>query len=201
MDEVNKNTEQKILQAAEQIFLVGGYDGARMQEIADKAGINKAMLHYYFRSKDKLFERVFDEKIKDFFPKIDEQLESLPTFLDKLDMLLESYIGLMVQNPYIPFFVMNTVNKVESEEFIKKLPLGLMQKLFMGYQKALAKKEIREVDIFQFMISILSMCAFPFVARPIMAYLNPRVKDDLENLMQERITELKKYIRYILLPS
>lgn len=201
MDEVNKNTEQKILQAAEQIFLIGGYDGARMQEIADKAGINKAMLHYYFRSKDKLFERVFDEKIKDFFPKIEEQLESLPTFIEKLDMLLESYIGLMVKNPYIPFFVMNTVNKVESEEFIKKLPLGLMQKLFMGYQMAVAKKEIREVDIFQFMISILSMCAFPFVARPIMAYLNPRVKNDLENLMQERVAELKKYIRYILVPS
>ncbi|MEZ4903780.1 MAG: helix-turn-helix domain-containing protein [Spirosomataceae bacterium] len=69
MTNVELSTEDKILQAAVKVFLRDSYDGSRMQDIADLAGINKALLHYYFRSKDKLFERVFEEKIQVFFLK------------------------------------------------------------------------------------------------------------------------------------
>jgi AcrR family transcriptional regulator len=63
-------TEQKILEAARQVFLKKGWNGARMQEIADEAGINKALLHYYYRSKDKLFEAVFNEIFTQFITKV-----------------------------------------------------------------------------------------------------------------------------------
>lgn len=77
-------TEQKILEAARKIFLEKGLDGARMQDIADKAGINKAMLHYYFRSKDKLFEQIFLEVAGHFLPKIMAIFESERLCLKKL---------------------------------------------------------------------------------------------------------------------
>jgi AcrR family transcriptional regulator len=77
-------TEQKILEAARKIFLAKGLDGARMQDIADEAGINKAMLHYYFRSKDKLFEKIFAEVAGHFLPKIMAIFESKKVCLKKL---------------------------------------------------------------------------------------------------------------------
>ena len=61
-----------------------GYDGSRMQDIADVAGINKALLHYYFRSKDKLFEKVFDAKIQGFFPQVGEVFNQDIPFIDKI---------------------------------------------------------------------------------------------------------------------
>ena len=70
MDNVETGTEQRILEAAQQVFTRDGFDGARMQEIAETAGINKALLHYYFRSKKRLFEKVLEEKMRAFLPEI-----------------------------------------------------------------------------------------------------------------------------------
>ncbi|MBK9511763.1 MAG: helix-turn-helix transcriptional regulator [Cytophagaceae bacterium] len=76
-------TEEKIFLAAENEFMEKGFDGTRMQAIADRAGINKAMLHYYFRSKDALFEKIFQEKIKLIFPKIGEDVKKKESFIEK----------------------------------------------------------------------------------------------------------------------
>jgi TetR/AcrR family transcriptional regulator len=70
MDKPNSysETERKILQAAREVFQRKGLYGARMQEIADAAGINKALLHYYFRNKDKLFDAIFSDVFQNFIP-------------------------------------------------------------------------------------------------------------------------------------
>ena len=81
----DQTTEQNILNAAEKVFISTGYDGARMQAIANEANINKAMLHYYFKSKDMLFEKVFDEKAKCFFPQILEIAEGELDFIEKIE--------------------------------------------------------------------------------------------------------------------
>ena len=197
---IEQNTEQKILEAAEKVFLQSGYDGARMQEIADVAGINKAMLHYYFRSKDALFGKIFDEKVKDFFPEIVETMQSDALFIDKVDVFIEKYINLMCKYPFIPFFVLSTVNKSNSEAFIKKLPTQLIQTLAMSYMLAEQNKEVKTVNPFQFIISVISLCAFPFVARPIFQTVGQIQMEDFKILMQERIPELKMYVRLILNP-
>src|SRR2546425_901472 len=79
-----ETTENKILQAAKKVFITKGLDGARMQDIADEAGINKALLHYYFRSKDKLFEVIFMEAATSLFPKIVSILDEDISLFDKL---------------------------------------------------------------------------------------------------------------------
>ena len=99
------NTEEKIIAAAEQVFIEQGYDGARMQTIADRAEINKAMLHYYFRSKDMLFEKIFVEKVKVLFPAMGEQMKSYEGFTDKVCFFIEQYYETLTKYPFMPFFV------------------------------------------------------------------------------------------------
>ena len=83
MSEAEQNTEQKILDAAKEVFQKKGMTGARMQEIADKAGINKALLHYYYRTKEKLFEKAFEAAFSLFYPKVKKMLISDKTVLEK----------------------------------------------------------------------------------------------------------------------
>lgn len=192
------STEEKILNAAVEVFIRDGYDGSRMQNIADLAGINKALLHYYFRSKDQLFEKVFDEKIKSFFPQMGEVFAQEIPFVEKIDFFIEGYIKLMLQNAYIPLFVLNTINKKEKEGFIKKLPLDLIRKVIESYQQDLEKKLVRELNPTQFVMSVMGMCIFPFLAKPVMLRSFNANSELFDSMMLARIDELKKYIRLIL---
>ncbi len=115
----DQTTEEKILVASKKIFLTKGLDGARMQDIADEAGINKAMLHYYFRSKDKLFEHIFTEVAGHFLPKIIAILASEKTVFEKIETFCNEYINQVIQTPYVPIFILNEINK-QPEAFLKK---------------------------------------------------------------------------------
>src|SRR3982751_3647938 len=96
------STEEKILSAAKKAFLTKGMDGARMQDIADKAGINKALLHYYFRSKDRLFEMIFLEEARKFMPRIATIMLSELTLFEKIEKFVDQYIDTLSQNPLLP---------------------------------------------------------------------------------------------------
>lgn len=200
MPELDLTTEEKILKAAEAIFLRDGYDGSRMQDIADEAGINKALLHYYFRSKDKLFEHVFDLKIGAFFPRADGVFDLDIDFADKIGLIIEGYINLLRENPYLPLFVLNTINNPEKSDFIKKLPLGLMNKVAINYFVELQKGQVRSINPMQFVMSVMGMCVFPFLARPILMNAFDTDKEAFDVLMKQRIEELKLYVKLILTP-
>ena len=194
------STEEKILKAAEEVFMRDGYDGSRMQDIADVAGINKALLHYYFRSKDKLFEKVFDAKIQGFFPKVDEVFNQDIPFIDKIHFFIEGYIELLCKNPYLPLFVLNTVNNKDKSEFIKKMPIQLSRKVAESYQHDLKKGTVKALNPAQFIISVMGMCIFPFLAKPILLDMFKADNATFDALMQDRIQELKMYIKLILQP-
>src|ERR1700751_5008479 len=106
-----EDTQERILAAAKNIFLTKGMAGARMQDIADEAGINKAMLHYYFRSKEKLFEGIFSELSQQFFPKLVLIFESEESIFRKIEMFVSEYIDQMSRTPYLPIFVLNEINR------------------------------------------------------------------------------------------
>ena len=109
---VELSTEEKILLAARKVFIKKGYDGARMQEIADLAETNKAMLHYYFRSKDLLFEQVFKEYLRNLIPNINSIITN--TDLDifqKVEKFVHTYIDFLLQNPDLPTFIIGEVSK------------------------------------------------------------------------------------------
>src|SRR3954462_1734201 len=94
------STEERILSAAQKVFLAKGMDGARMQDIADEAGINKALLHYYFRSKDKLFEQIFLNVATAFLPKIFFILKGENTLFEKIEKFCDEYITQIIKTPY-----------------------------------------------------------------------------------------------------
>src|SRR5690606_40702738 len=104
------STEEKIFEAAFKVFQSKGFTGARMQEIADEAGINKAMLHYFFRSKEKLFEAVFMKAFGKLAPQINEIFNSDDDLFEKIRKFTASYITFVIEYPFLPQFIIQEMN-------------------------------------------------------------------------------------------
>lgn len=198
--EIENTTETKILAAAEIIFLRDGYAGSRMQDIADTAGINKAMLHYYFRNKDKLFEQIFEKNKNILFPLFKEILEGDHSFIETINFMIEKYYEVLKVNPFIPLFIMNAVNDPQKASFLDKLPYQLIRKLAEKYIADFSKGIVKQVNPFQFIISVLGMCFFPFMAKPIIKKAFVGSGFEFDNLMEQRVSELKSYVSLILKP-
>lgn len=196
-DKTAHTTEAKILAAAHKVFTTKGMAGARMQDIADAAGINKAMLHYYFRDKDKLFETVFTEEAQKFFPKINMIFQADMPLFEKIEKFVAEYIDEMLQNPYMPWFVMNEINR-DPDRFMSKVwgkeNLPNPGKLLEQIEKEVKKGTIKRVHPLHLLMNILSMTIFPFVAKPMMVR-NLRLTDaNFKKAMEERKKEIPKFI-------
>lgn len=191
VDEANnkdQSTEQKILAAAKAVFIEQGLAGARMQDIADKAGINKALLHYYFRSKDKLFEMIFQEAAMKFLPKVSILFEADMPLFDKIRVFVDNYITMMMDNPFIPLFVLNEVHK-SPEDFIMKIWGGRTPPVveFAAHvQREIDAGHIRPVKPVHLMLNMISMCVFPFVGRPVISGVFKLDSHQFMQLMEER---------------
>jgi len=191
-----QNTEEKILSAAKKVFLKEGMAGARMQDIADEAGINKAMLHYYFRSKEKLFEKIFTELSQHFFPRLVRIFESDESLFRKIESFVGEYIDQMRQTPYLPIFVLNEVNRLP-EAFIKKM-MGdrkpPIKKFLDDVQAEVKKGIIKPVNPLQLLLNIISLCVFPFVARPMFQLVTNIDKTMFDKILEQRKAEVSKFI-------
>jgi TetR/AcrR family transcriptional regulator len=166
---IDKTTEAKILAAAKKIFVIKGMAGARMQDIADEAGINKALLHYYFRNKEKLFEVIFMEAANKLFPRINEIFASDQPLFEKIESFCEEYITVVMENPYLPLFVLNEINQ-DPEYFLQKVWAGKSkpnpQKFLEQIEREVKKGTIKRISPLHLLMNLLSMTIFPFVAKP-----------------------------------
>jgi TetR/AcrR family transcriptional regulator len=189
-------TEEKILSAAKKVFITKGMAGARMQDIADEAGINKALLHYYFKNKEQLFENIFTRLTEGFWQQITSVFESNTPLFEKIETFCSIYIDKVIENPYIPLFVLYEMNQ-RPAAFVKKMfrnnpprPGKLMQQL-----EAEAKAgHIRLVDPAQFVMNMLSLCVLPFIAKPMfMTVMNLDEKTFLD-LMRDRRKSVPEFI-------
>src|SRR5438046_9561187 len=107
----DQSAEEKIIAAARKVFLSKGLAGARMQDIADEAGINKALLHYYFKNKQKLFEEIFMDAAGKLFPRINVIFRSDEPLFVKIEQFCNEYITVVLENPYLPLLVLNELNQ------------------------------------------------------------------------------------------
>lgn len=130
MEPKKDSTEEKILEAAKTVFLAKGMDGARMQEIADEAGINKALLHYYFRSKERLFEAIFSHIVKFAFPEITRIIASEEPVVVKIERVIDAYLGLLLKHPFIPGFIMKELSRDPSGLFKMITRFGFINRHF-----------------------------------------------------------------------
>lgn len=165
----DNSTEQKILQAAKKVFYQKGMAGTRMQAVADEAGINKALLHYYFRSKQKLFEGVFMTALADSFPVIYQVLGSNEPLFDKIRAFTVAYIDTISKDPYLPVFVISELQR-DPDRLLKMLARKkkARKSIFHAQVEAAIKNgEIRAIDPSQLFVDMISLCVYPFVAKPL----------------------------------
>ncbi|MEN8229104.1 MAG: helix-turn-helix domain-containing protein [Bacteroidota bacterium] len=165
---LNTETEQKIIASAEKLFYQKGKAGTSMQDIADDAGINRTLLNYYFRSKDQLFEAVFRNALSSFVPNLAAMLHSDISFKDYVPLLIETVIDAMLENPQIPIFVLQELssNPNRMPEIIKEM--GIDPEVAMNKMEHEQREEPGSLmDPRQVIINILSLCIFPFAARPV----------------------------------
>lgn len=196
MKKLDKCTEEKILDAAKIVFLKKGLDGARMQEIADEAKINKALLHYYFRSKDKLFDAIFVEAFSKLLPRIGEIMMSEKTFLEKIKLLIDNYIDLLIENPHLPIFVLHEISR-NPERIIQMISKGgvNIDVLFNLIKQEIKNGTIINIKPQHLFVNIIGLCIFPFVGRPVMqGVIFKNDSDAYDKFLVERKKEIKNFV-------
>lgn len=171
--EKDLNTEQRILQAAQRVFYRAGLGGARMEEIAREAGINKALLHYYFRSKEKLFERIFVEAFHALLPQAVAIIAAPLPLAEKITRISHFYVDLLKDKPFLPVFVLNAM-QADPEGTVRKLfaeapvqPSFIIQQIMQQIRQEYEGRE-KVPDPHQLFVNLLSLSVFPFAARPML---------------------------------
>lgn len=195
-DESQSSTELKIFEAAREVFQSKGLEGARMREIADKAEINKSMLHYYYRSKEKLFEKVYQLSIIKLIPQIADLLNEEIPLEKKLRNFAEKYMEVIRHNPDIPLFILHEMNKNPGR--MKSFILDEMGKKVQPFLNQI--REEREngntVDLpaEQIMANIMSLLVFPFIGRPVIQVILNKDDSEYEHFIDERLKYLPDYL-------
>jgi len=189
MKETDLQTEDKIFEAATRVFTEKGFDGARMHEIARQAGINKALLHYYFRSKEKLFDAVFSKLAANLLEKFTPLLSPDMSFEEKIHFFFREHISFLNQNPQLPIFILNELNRNPRriKKIFEKADLDkIFNMLASQHPKEIAKYNITRQSMPQIMTSIAAMSVFPFVARGIIDEILRKQKKDFNSFIEER---------------
>ena len=168
----NKDTGNKILTSAITEFEEKGYSGARMQSIANRAGINKALLHYYYKSKDALFQIIMKRAFNTFMPEVVRVFNEDLDIFTTIEIFTATYIDSFINNPRIPGFITQEINHNPD----RLLDLIRSSGVDTGSVKQKISKAVEEGHIIaiqpeQLMVNIISLCLFPFVAKPIVTGL------------------------------
>ena len=191
-----QDTEEQILEAAKEVFQKKGMDGSRMQEIADKAGINKSMLHYYYRSKQLLFEAVFNSAFSLVAPQINKILNDDSSIEEKVRGFTHNYISFMAKHPYLPNFIIQELNR--NPKFFEKLQKNAVFPSLDKFEKQVATEVeqgiLKSIDGKQLFINIISLNVFPFVATPLIKGLLRIDDKGFKKLVEQRKTMVSEFI-------
>ena len=196
MTEKELSTEEKILISASKVFTEKGFSGTRTRDIAEEAGINLALLNYYFRSKEKLFEQVMRAKIVLLFGQILPIITDEKTTLEeKIDLTTEKYIDILSKNPNLPVFVISEIQKKNSE-LTSIIPI---RKVFNNSSLIKQIKEKRpDMNPLHFLVSFLGMTIFPFVAKPIFNAFQIIKDDEFQQFIEERRKLIPIWVKILL---
>ncbi len=204
------DAEVRILEAARSVFIRRGTAGARMQEIAAEAGVNQALLHYYFRSKDQLAGAVFQQMASRLFPALLQALMMDASLDEKIDRIIEVYHENLTKNPFLPGYVLSELH--HHPERIQSLlakvggndPRDVFPPIFARLAQQIDAEVVagrmRPIDPRQFVVNLVSLCIFPFAARPMLRAALGLDDDGFARFIKQRRKELPQYIRNALRP-
>jgi AcrR family transcriptional regulator len=195
-EEKSLSTEEKFKEAARVVFTKKGYAATKTRDIAEEAGLNLALLNYYFRSKEKLFEIVMIEKVKQLFSFIAPALNNPATSLnEKIDLIAVSYIDMLLKNPDLPLFVLSEIRN-NPERFGKMVQSnGSILNSYFMQQLAERSKNINPV---QFFLNFLGMMVFPFIAKPVFLTAGPVNEEAYIQMLEERKILVPKWMKMML---
>jgi len=184
----NKNTEQKIFDAATELFLEKGVDRTSVREIAAKAGINLALMNYYFRSKENLFDTIFSELVVKNTKKLIQILDSDQSLEEKIRQYVAAYIDMLSENPLLVSFVMSILHRSQDKITEKKAVSNLYStdKFTQQIIEEGKKGNIRKTDPTQFFVDMLSLIAFPFAIKLLIMDKNQFGEADFREFVRER---------------
>ena len=191
MTEQDNQTEDRIFEAATEVFIEKGLDGSRMQDIADRAGINKSLLPYYYRSTDKLFNTVFAMIAMKMLKKFAPVFEGNLTFEEKIRFFFKEHISFLQKNPRLPAFLLNEINR--HPERIRKFLANVNIESFYDLLYSQHKDELDEYGITrdnfpQIMTTLASLSVFPFAAKKLLEELFGKVRLKFDDYIEERKT-------------
>jgi AcrR family transcriptional regulator len=195
MENIAPTTEERILEAAKRVFHCKGFDGARMQEIADEAGVNKSLVHYYYRNKDNLFQAVFEDAFSSVVARLNEIFMSDMPFTTKIETFINYYVIFLSKNSYLPLFILNGL--YEKPDQIKKMleKNHLSPELLLERMRKQMKEELKlDIDPFHVYINILALSIFPVIARPIIQSIFGYSNEQLNQFYAERKTVVPEFI-------
>jgi AcrR family transcriptional regulator len=208
--ERDTDTEARILDAAHLVFVRRGTAGARMQEIADEAGVNKALLHYYFRSKSRLAAAVFQRVARGLFLRVSEILGSDAGIEDKVRRVIRLYLEQLTKTPYAPAYVISELNQhpdraaqfVEAVRHIREQSLSpdVLDTLGKQIRRRVRAGEMRAISTPQFVANLASLCIFPFAARPMLCAILDLDDRGFARFIEERKTVLPEFFLNALRP-
>lgn len=200
IEEKEKTTEELILDAAMKVFTRKGFAAARMEEIAREAGINRALLHYYHRDKQTMFNRIFESRFKEFFKGLFVIFESDNISLfEKIKRMVDHEISTLIKHPDLARFIITEIAQSPDLllEYGKKL--GVNPRMFIeAFEKQVAKEVdagmINPIEGKQLLMNIMSLCIYPFVARPIIQTMMTLNENNFYDMAEQRKKEVSEFI-------
>ncbi len=189
--------EEKILSAARKLFTEKGFDAVKTRDIAKEAGINLALLNYYFRSKENLFVIIMKENMAKFMEVITKIVDNEETSLEqKIEVLVANYIDILSVNPDMPLFVIRN-SRIDDQRM--KMRGKFMNSYFMEQvQDSIKKGKIENINPANLILNIVGLTIFPFVAHRMFQSANGFTQKEFNELMQERKKLIPKWIEAML---
>jgi len=195
------STEEKIKNAARTVFHKKGFAAARTRDIAEEAGINLALLNYYFRSKEKLFNIVMLETFQSFFASISQVFnEPGSTLEEKIEKFASNYIDLLFQEPEIPLFIISEIRN-NPEELMQKIDFkkAVFNSVFLKqFNEGVKSGKIKEQHFLHFMMNFMGLIAFPFIAKPLLKEISGLNEEQFNKIIEERKTLIPVWMKAIM---
>ena len=189
-------TERKILEAAGKVFMKKGRLGTSMQDIADEAGINRTLLHYYFRNKEKLFETIFTKILASAFPVLIKAFMSDRPLMEKIRMFVDTWTDMLKENPYLPLFVIQEIS-LNPDRLA-----GIIQQrgfdpdvMLKGLKSDMESAGMADMDPRHLIVNMLGMVIFPYIVRPL--FMKVAFRDDeqaYDQFLEDRREQIPRFI-------
>jgi len=185
----DSTTEEKIKAAARTVFHKKGFAASRTRDIAEEAGINLALLNYYFRSKERLFVIVMIETLSEFFGSVALIINNPETsFEEKIELFAAGYIDLIFREPDIPLFIMSEIRN-NPEQLLQKIDIRntVFNSVFtLQFAEAVQQGKIKDQNFVHFMMNFIGLIIFPFIAKPLLKAITELNEEQFNALIEER---------------